>query len=290
MKRTVFLLCLMALLTGCGMKSADTELMEATLPAETVTVSAVETTAAAISAAEPSPIYSQEMAMIDGCVVMQDGDVRYNAENWFAFLEKAHSGMTSSVTVMQYTSDDVGFGQIRYDVSYDGEAFTVICQRDGKTEIQTYSPLMLTHEKGTYDSTYEPYDCYEAYMLQDLVLYCDQIADPDFEGVTEIFLHTKEGEPPVKSCIGTQACEPVLKLLKDAQWIAFDQEEYVYGMKLLMINGQGAELVIELDLNRGVYRYGSQSYAYGEVSDLFGVLDMEQWPESVLLEFASFIK
>lgn len=154
----------------------------------------------------------------------------------------------------------------------------------------TESAEMLILEKGTYDDTMEPYDCYEAYTLNDVVLYCDKIAEPDFEGVKEIYLHAKEGDPPIKSYCTVEKVDPVLQLLMGARWMAAEPTDYVYGMKLLMTNRDGKELVLELDLIHGTFRYGTQCYSYGEVSDLFEALGIEQWPDSVIEEFRPFIK
>jgi len=101
---------------------------------------------------------------------------------------------------------------------------------------------------------------------------------------------TKEGEPPVESYTAVETVDPILQLLMTAEYLPAEPEDYVYGMKLLMTNRDGKPLVIELDLNRGVYRYGMQCYAYGEVPDLFAALDMDGWPESVLEEFRAFMK
>lgn len=276
MKQIILLLCTALLLTGCSEKPAMT-----TVPIETVTVTEAE----AVYETGPERILSQEMAMLEGYVVMQDGDVRHNAGSWMAFRDCCSAGESCAVTVVQFhTAADY----VRYDVSFDGSDYTVTFEKDDQQLTETAQMIFV--ERGTYDKTMEPYDCYEAYLLNDIVLYQDQIAEPDYEGVTEIFLHAKEGDPPIKSYTDVESVDPILQLLMDAQWIAFDSEEYVYGMKLLMTNRDGKELVIELDLNRGVYRYGMQSYVYGEISDLFAALGIEQWPDSVLEEFSAFIK
>ena len=175
-------------------------------------------------------------------------------------------------------------------VSFDGSEYFVTFERGGRTVSKSDGTLI--HEKGTYDSTMEPYDSYEAYTLCDVVLYRDMIAAPDYTEIKEIYLHDKEGEPPVKSYVMAEEVAPVLQLLMDANRVSFDtlETEHVYGMKLLMTNRDGKELVIELDLNYGYYRYGMQTYCYGEVEAMLMALGLEQWPDSVLEEFASFIK
>lgn len=275
MKKRLFLLCLAMLLSGCG----QTEAPETTsIPSETEQTSAVT---------EAQIPMSQEMAMLEGYVVMQDGDVRHNAGSWFAFLEKADAGEIAQVTIIQFVHDGNASTQVRFDVSYDGKEYLVAYEQKGQSVTQRSQTLM--REKGTYDDAMEPYDCYEAYTLKDIVLYQDRIAEPDFEGVKEIFLHAKEGDPPVKAYQTVEAVDPILQLLMGAQWMAYDSEDAVYGMKLLMTNRDGKELVLELDLLRGVFRHGTQSYAYGSVSDLFAALEIQNWPDSVIEEFRPFL-
>ena len=251
MKHILMLLCLTVLLTACAREDAS----EATMSVGSE----------AHASMESAPVMlSQESAMLEGFVVMQDGDVRHNAGSWFDFLEKCRAGESCAVTVVQFCS---GADYVRCDLAFDGNDYTVFLEKDGQLTIETSQ--VLDFENGLFHDTEEPYDSYEAYLLNDIVLYRDLIAQPDYEGVTEIFLHAKEGEPPVKSYTDAASVGPILQLL--------------------MTNRDGQELVIELDLNQGIYRYGMQTYAYGEVSDLFAVLGMEQWPDSVLEEFASFL-
>ena len=274
MKKMAVLLCIVLLLTACTMEPP----VMTTAPDETETPVTVP--------AETEMVYpmSQEMAMLEGYVVMQDGDLRHNAGSWFGFLEKCRTGESCVVTVVQFES---GSEYVRYDVSFDGNDYMVSFEKDGQMVTEISSVLVI--ENGLCHDTAEPYDSYVAYLLNDVVLYKDLIAQPDYEGVTEIFLHVKEGEPPVKSYADPASVDALLQLLMSAEYAPVEPEDYVYGMKLIMTNRDGKELVIELDLNQGMYRYGMQTYTYGAVSDLLNVLSLEQWPDSVLEEFACFI-
>ena len=274
MKKMAVLLCIVLLLTACTMEPP----VMTTAPDETETPVTVP--------AETEMVYpvSQEMAMLEGYVVMQDGDLRHNAGSWFGFLEKCRTGESCVVTVVQFES---GSEYVRYDVSFDGNDYMVSFEKDGQMVTEISSVLVI--ENGLCHDTAEPYDSYVAYLLNDVVLYKDLIAQPDYEGVTEIFLHAKEGEPPVKSYADPASVDALLQLLMSAEYAPVEPEDYVYGMKLIMTNRDGKELVIELDLNQGMYRYGMQTYTYGAVSDLLNALGLEQWPDSVLEEFACFI-
>lgn len=273
MKKMIVLLGVILFLTACA-KEPQTM---TTIPAETELP---------VSTAEPEAEYplSQEMALLEGYVVMQDGDVRHNAGSWFDFLEKCRAGENCAVTVVQFESDSEC---TRYDVGFDGNDYMVSFEKDGQVVMEVSQVLVI--ENGLCHDTAEPYDLYEAYLLNDIVLYRDLIAQPDFEGVAEIFLHAKEGEPPVRSYTKPASVEPLLQLLMTAKYASVEPENYVYGMKLIMTNRDGKELVLELDLNRGNYRYGMQTYTYGAVSDLLAVLGLEQWPESVREEFKDYL-
>lgn len=277
MKTGIVMLCLAVLLTGCW---ADREEVTAQYGEQTSQTQSVET-----GEHKQQENLSQEMAMLEGFVVMQDGDVRHNAGSWFDFLEKSRAGENCTVTVVQFSS---GEDYVRCELGFDGNDYTLFLEKDGQLTIETSQVLVI--ENGLWKDTEEPYDRYEAYLLNDIVLYRDLIAEPDFEGVTEVFLHAKEGEPPVKSYLTIEETDPVLQLLMTAEYVPVEPEDYVYGMKLLMTNRDGKELVIELDLNRGYYRYGMQTYAYGEVTDMLAALGLTQWPDSVLKEFSDFIK
>ena len=276
MKRLCWFLCLILLLTGCAVK--DAEISVATEPV-TVPVQPQET--------QPQFVLSHEIAMLEGYVVMDEGDVRHNAGNWVKFLDACEKGETASVTVVSFFLEETGYSYVKYDLSFDGSTYTLKYEQNG--ELFQVSAQELTYKSGRLESSGDVYDSFEQYSLNDVVVYADLIAEPDFEGVKEIFLHAKEGAPPVKS-YAADALQPILELLWNANYVPSEPEGYLYGMKLLMTNRDGKELVIELDLKQGYYRYGMQNYHYGEISDLFAALRIDGWPDSVLAEFGNFLK
>ena len=273
MKWIAMLVCLM-LLAGCAGAAEETTAPTETEPAETV----MEI---------PETVLSHEIAMLEGYVVMDEGDVRHNAGNWLAFLEESEAGNPAAVTVVDFTLEESGYTYVKYDLSFDGSMYAVEYEKDGETFIDSAS--QLDHAREDLEDTAEPYDSYEQYSLNGLVLYKDLIAEPDFEGVTEIFLHAKEGEPAISTYTG-ESLQGILELLWTAEYVPCEPDNYVYGMKLLMTNRDGQELVIELDLNQGYYRYGMQNYHYGEVADMLAVLNLDQWPDSVLNEYAAYLE
>ena len=280
MKKWILLFCMALLLSGCrtGREEGDLASMEETMPFATESVVSEPTEATA------PEFLSQEIAMLEGYVVIQDGDVRHNAGSRFAFLDACQAGSSGSVILVQFADP----GYVRYDLRYDGSDYILTFEKDGRTVTERSQVLVM--ESGLWKETQEPYDRYDAYLLNDIILYRDLIAEPDFEGVKEIFLHAKEGEPPVKSYATVDETDPILQLLMTAEYMPIPPEGYCYGMKLLMSNRDGKELVIELDLNEGYYRYGMQTYCYGETEEMLTALGLESWPEAVMEEFREFLK
>lgn len=277
MKKIIVLLLVMLLLTSCGSS-------EGNIP-ETVAAEPMPT-AGETQNVQLQEFLSHELAMIQGYVVMDEGDVRHNVGNWVNFLKSCEEGEQAAVTVVQFLPGEAGYNYVKYDVSFDGETYLAEYVKDGISISETASELVYT--AGKVDDSVEPYDAYERYCLNELVIYVDLIAEPDFEGVNEIFLHAKEGEPAIQSYTG-DTMQPIMELLWNANYVPCEPENYVYGIKLLMANRDGKELVIELDLNQGYYRYGMQNYKYGEVADMLSALGIDQWPDSVLKEFGELV-
>ena len=288
MKKVFACVLAAALLCGCAVqKSAPTDPVEVetTVPAVTEIPETQES--------RNSEIFSQEMAMIEGYVVMQDGDVRHNQRNWFDFVKSCENGEPASVKVAHYAFADTGMSNIVYNLEYDGNLYTVSYTLDGEIQTEQFSHLVFSWKN--FDDTMAPYDVCQRYTLSNtdewapgLVIYEDLIANPDFDGVAEIRLHAKESQPPVKIYTGPEV-EAILSVLDSASYLACPPEQYAYCMKLIMVNGAGNEIVMELEMNSGICRYGMQTYEYGTLSEMFDLLALEDWPESVKEEFGAFI-
>ena len=282
MNKFVLVLCLVLLLAGCGRQEVEPTLPETTASVTEAATDKVATEAAPTEQNQLPVVLSHEIAMLEGYVVMDEGDVRHNAGNWTKFLDACGAGESASVTVVSFSLEEAGYAYVKYDLTFDGSKYIVEYEQDGKL-LQVSAPE-LTYSTGRLESSEEPYDSYEQYAINDVIVYADLIAEPDFEGVSEIYLHAKEGEPPVKVYSG-ESMQPILELLWEADYVSCEPENHAYGMKLLMTNRDGVEIVIELDLKQGYYRYGMQNYIYGDVSEMLFSLNMEQWPDSVLAEF-----
>ena len=275
MKRLLISICIVLLLSGCAQR-------ESAFAEELYTTE--QSTEAFIR--EKVTLYSQEQAMIEGFLVMQLGDVRYNQQNWFAFLEKTRAGENAELKVIHFFDDGTGWGQILYELSYDGLNYTVCYEKDGQQVTDTAA--ILIEESGELADTDEPYDTYQRYRLN-VILYEDRVIVPAFDAHKPISLLTKEGDPALRDYITDEELAPIVSLLSGAEYLPCEPEDYLYGMKLLTADVGGDGIVIELDLRYGNYRYGTQVFHYGEIADLFAVLGLDQWPDSVQNEFKDYL-
>lgn len=273
MKRVLLALCLLTavLLAGCS-------------PAEilTPTVATFTTEPPTESTAPEMEWISQEQAMLAGFVVMQSGDVRHNQQVWMDFLDLCEQGKEASVRLVQFSEDGT---QNVHDLTFRDGEYILRTRTENQTTEEVYlGCLWLTEELGEAE---EPYDRAVQWALTGekiLVLYTDRIAEPDYAGITAMNLHLKEGEPPLKTLEG-ESCNRLLELLTGAEYMLCPPQEYLLGVKLILPKAEG-ELVLEMDLNQGFFRFGEQYYRYGDTSDaLLEILGWDQWPEEVKKEY-----
>ena len=288
MKRTiscfVAIVSLAVLLSGCIHSEVPSpQPVETSLPAEISVPPVTESIAVSLP--------SQEQAMIEGYVVMQDGDVRHNQHIWEAFWDAVENG-SASVKLAHFTFQESGNICTVYDLHYTGTEYQLTITDNNGSRAETYLYAYKANG-GSLDENQEPYDRWIQYYLTNteleiddssIMLYQDLIADPDYSGVSLINLYLKEGEPPLKVFSEEAAVASILDLLSNAEYVN-PPLEYLYGVKLIMVNENDQELVLEIDLNSGIFRYGMQHYRYGDITDLFAVLGLSQWPKEVLAEY-----
>jgi len=276
-------LILLLILCSCSPAPAESPSAEETAPPTIETVSQLST-------------LSQEQAMIEGYVVMVDGDVRYNQHNFITFEETARQGVPVSVKLAHYNQGEKGVECILYDLEFDGTSY--LLTTGGET--YSYSHLTsgtFTHEKSKELCPYpEPYNSAQKYILSNsdhqngeadpIEIYQDLIVHPDLTGITEVGLYLKEGNPPLKTYTGEEA-KVVVNFLEYAitRYLSAPPTQYLYGAKLIMVNDEGQELVFKLELNEPIIRYGMQHYEYYRMFDLFDALDIPGWPEEVWAEY-----
>ena len=237
--------------------------------------------------------YNQEQAMLDGCVVIQDFDVLYNQDSWQNFVELTEAGAETAVTVVHYTEEESDTTYVRYGVIFDGSVYTLKIT-SGEQQL-THTFTGLERKPGKYDIWTNGRDRYIYYALTggmdtpDVVIYNDGITTPPLSEANSFDFHLKEGEPPLAVYEDPMEVEAIVNLLERAEYMEVPPSGYVLGVSLFfeMQNGQKARL--EMDILQGVYRYKDSYYRYGEVSDLFQVLGITQWPEEVQQEYNGYL-
>ena len=237
--------------------------------------------------------YNQEQAMLDGCVVIQDFDVLYNQDSWQNFVELTEAGAETAVTVVHYTEEESDTTYVRYGVIFDGSVYTLKIT-SGEQQL-THTFTGLERKSGKYDIWTNGRDRYIYYALTgcmdtpDVVVYNDGITTPPLSEANSFDFHLKEGEPPLAVYEDPTEVEAIVNLLERAEYMEVPPSGYVLGVSLFfeMQNGQKARL--EMDILQGVYRYKDSYYRYGEVSDLFQVLGITQWPEEVQQEYYGYL-
>ena len=237
--------------------------------------------------------YSHEQAMLDGCVVIEDFDVLYNQDSWQNFVELAETGAETSVTVVHYTEEESEMTYVRYGVIFDGSIYTLNISAGEQQLTHTFTGL--ERKSGKYDQWTNGRNSYIRYTLTggtdtpDVLIYNDCITTPPLSEANSFDFHLKEGEPPLAVYEDPTEVEAIVNLLERAEYMEVPPSGYVLGVSLFfeMQNGQKARL--EMDILQGVYRYKDSYYRYGEVSDLFQVLGITQWPEEVQQEYYGYL-
>ena len=107
--------------------------------------------------------YNQEQAMLDGCVVIEDFDVRYNQDSWQNFLELTEAGVETAVTVVHYTEEESETTYIRYGVIFDGSVYTLKITAGEQQLTHTFTGL--ERKSGKYDQWTNGRDSYIRYTL-----------------------------------------------------------------------------------------------------------------------------
>ena len=237
--------------------------------------------------------YNQEQAMLDGCVVIEDFDVRYNQDSWQNFVELTEAGAEAAVTVVHYSEEESETTYVRYGVIFDGSIYTLKITTGEQQLTHTFTGL--ERKSGKYDQWTNGRDRYIYYALTggtetpDVLIYNDGIITPPLSQANSFDFHLKEGEPPLAVYEDPAEVEAIVDLLERAEYMEVPPSGYVLGVSLFFDMENGEKARLEMDILKGVYRYKDSYYRYGEVSDLFQVLGITQWPEEVQQEYNGYL-
>ncbi|MBQ7933314.1 MAG: hypothetical protein IJ327_00800 [Lachnospiraceae bacterium] len=94
-----------------------------------------------VSLTELPDDYSAVDAMVDGCVVFEDGTITAGQDIWDTFVETCSKGTPASVrtAVYYYKTDNVHFV---HDLSYDGDSYTMVWYEEGERLVRNFKYLV----------------------------------------------------------------------------------------------------------------------------------------------------
>ena len=257
---------------------------------------------------ELSPYYNSEQAMIDGCVVMRDGDVRSGQELIAAFYAEVSAGAPSSVRIASYY-DDPSVIQVA-DISFDGETFTWRATESGAISEKHYQYLYHYTEKTEFpNAAFDAIDCYVLTnkknvtwkQLWDGLLSSASGAYIDHVTICNDYIYYPS-HPLIPNCEKITLEYDGALLLNadniDALETLFSEAEETYEPKtwspgpILRLTGKdGTEVIIELGLDTDWVRIDGIYYDFGPGFDedgaydalvyLFSLLGIRDWPQEV---------
>lgn len=272
-------------------RKTDTEVQQIEYASQTTeTISEPEATP---QFSPTTPFFNEENAKQHGYVVIRNGDVRHNQISWQCFVDLAEAGEEAAVTVMHYTHNESNMTYIRYGVIFDGNIYTLKIESESQQNI--YHFTSLEKAVGKHDQQTNGNDSYIRYTLTggtntpDVIIFTDLFATPKFAETISIALHLKEVDPPLAIYDEPAVVESVLNLLENAEYLMVPPDDYILGVKLILRTQDDQEMMLEVDLIQGIFRYKNSFYRYGEQSDLFHVLGISQWPEEIKYEYSSYL-
>lgn len=263
--------------------------------------------------------YSMEEAMIDLCVIQEDGVLRHNAHVWEAFCASCKAGTSATVRIWERSEGNTCV----WDLSYDGDSYCRYVYEDGELSTQRWKYLHCF----SGEETGERYH-YDHYILTD---------DPDCtwdESAHSLHhsqsghhgSHTEAGHHQVCSVYRYYPDHPALpgtldkaELVLDGQIllatvvpeslarleIFFETAEETYEPKTYSL---GPELVlwsreetvrIQLELNNDLcvidgvfYDYGpgyTDEGSYNALREMLACFGLTQWPQPVTDRYGEYI-
>ena len=257
--------------------------------------------------------YGAEQAMIDGCVVMRDGDVSHNQEIWQEFLDTVNAGKQAYVRTAEYHyyPEISQVTHYVYDIRFDGNVYSVEGILNGEKFRKEYQYLLTflgqaSNESHDYDSyiryvlSNEPYETWEKAngITMDGSIKSERLPQVVY---TDLIYETKRPKLPANPVEATLECKgfPVVTVTDfdrlEKLWILFEDAEFLgyepkthsigVGVNLLLTAGDGQQIKIELDPDNDQARINGEYISYGKPDEpcyilkLWEYLGMGAWPE-----------
>ena len=265
---------------------------------------------------ELNPYYNSEQAMIDGCVIMKDGDAQSGENLFYDFSETVMVGKPAQIRIAYFSSDERFAIQVA-DVIYDGESFTWRAFEAGQLYERHYK--YLYHFNGEPKEITATYDNFNAYVLtdeenvtwdelwnsltssqagvaidftlvfMDYIFYINNPVIPECKSITLEF----DGEV-LLTVEDTEALEALFSRANET----YEPKTWNPGPILRFTGKDGTEVIVELGLDTdwvridGIYYDFGPGYdedgAYDALAYLFSLLGMEDWPQEVKDAYPDF--
>lgn len=255
--------------------------------------------------------YSQEEASIDKVVILNEGDVRENAEVWEEFLKSTNARIPVTVRIMKYYSAADGLAPVKdlYDLEFDGNSYHLHYVENGKIQSVHYHHLWnLSGQSAPLPSgAFHEYalmclsneELYETPMnLREndrfakpgddpFMVWCDytvrqkNLSVPDSSKITlevDLTPYVTITDPAIIYTIET--------IFADAE-AYFTPKTYFPGPVLRFHSSDGVDLTLQLDLEDDLCIFNGQFYHYGKpdtsmLQGLWKLMGLKTWPEEIV--------
>ena len=205
--------------------------------------------------------YGAEQAMIDGCLILRDGDAMDNIPAFREFAQECSRGEAGFFRIGNWYYGDNPH-HIFFDLSYDGFVYTLSWLEDGMRKSADFQ--YMKHFTGPKEADTLPYDAYEYYVLVNdsslgwrdiwvdrtdssfggsidhMVVFADYIYYPDLVEIPEKLVRAELTYEDLELVTVTdpQALEGIRSLFADAEFLGFEPKTHSIsiGLNLLIVD------------------------------------------------------
>ena len=257
--------------------------------------------------------YSWEQAVMDGCFVQMNGKASGNNDVFYTFTGPLVNNQPKSIRIVHIFNQDENFTTV-YDLSYDGNVYTISWLENGKRQTKEYRYLRQLvdypkSENATFsfaehyvllndDSTLTWNDLWQSLASSKYCSAIDHITifsryegdspyEVDHQAIKQIDLEF-QGEILYTSA-DPEVCEKISLLAYEMEYLSYPPNSHNIGIGLNMILTleTGQTIVYELDTDTYYCRANGIYWRYGKtdepvnVGKLWACLGIDAWPEEV---------
>lgn len=255
-------------------------------------------------------VYGAEQAMIDGCLVLRDGEAMENIESFREFAARCNRGEAGFFRIVNWYYGDNPHYTV-FDLNYDGHTYTISWLEDGRRQSADFR--YLKHFTGEKEQENMAYDAYEYYVLVNdndvtwleiwdglissqhggaidhMTIFSDYIYYPD---TVEIPADLVQAELVYQDLELVTVTDPaqlrnIHALFANAEILGYEPKTHSIGVGLnLVLTAENGEIVtIELDPDNDLCRIYGEYVFYGApeepcyITKLWEYLGLHAWPE-----------